>query len=471
MARPPLPAQSTRTRLTDPNMNLIANTVLPALSALLLLGGCVGEPRQPAQLPDLPAAWQRPAQGPVTAHWLAAFKAPYLSALVDRAIAENHALAQQRTVLENARKQADLARARRLPGLDLTLTGQRGRAQAALPVTEQFELGAALDFPLDLWGKLGDAEREAVLALGAAQARYQDAEQRLAAQVVSAGFNAQTAMQLLELFEQRLANLLQFQDVIESAYRSGLNPALDVYLARNTVEQERANVASQRQQSMQAITALELLLSDYPDGRLQLDQALPEFAPAGGAGAPADLLRRRPDLRQAWLELLAADAGLAVAHKNRFPDFSLRAVVRDNNSAFGQLLDGGALAWTTAASLAQPLFQGGRLQALHEQARLRVEQAEHRYLEAVYNAFAEVENELSRALTLEDRVLALRNAKDNAEAALELALDQYQRGLISYTTVLESQRRAFDAQTAVVQLRNQLLQSRVALSLALGGDF
>ena len=106
-----------------------------------------------------------------------------------------------------------------------------------------------------------------------------------------------------------------------------------------------------------------------------------------------------------------------------------------------------------------------------EQARLRVAQAEQRYLDLVFAAIAEVENELSRAVSLQERYDAFLKAQTNAETALTLAFDQYLRGLVNFATVLEAQRRAFDAQTTVVQLRNQLLQSRVALLLALGGSY
>ena len=167
---------------------------------------------------------------------------------------------------------------------------------------------------------------------------------RLAANVVSASFDVAAATQLQALLDQRLANLAQSLDVIDSGYRSGLNSALDVYLARNTLEQERANVAKQRQRRMQAVAALELLLADYPDGQLRIGEVLPEPAEPVAAGAPAELLQRRPGIQQAWLELLAADAALAVAHKNRFPSFSLSANARDTADAFGQLLNGGALA-------------------------------------------------------------------------------------------------------------------------------
>ncbi len=438
------------------------------LAAVLLAAACAGTPPEPPSASDAPAAWQLGSGGAVAADGLATFEAPFLGELVAVAIAENHALAQQRHGLEIARQRVRLARASRLPSLNAALSGQRGRADGSLPIVEQFDLSASADFTVDLWGALGDAEREALRALGAEQARYRGAEQRLVASVVGAAFEAAAAIQLQTLYEQRLDNLAQSLDVIDRGYRSGLNSALDVYLARNTLEQERANVANQRQQRMRATVALELLLADYPDGRLGVGEGLPEPAEPVAAGVPSELLQRRPDIQQAWLELLAADAGLAVAHKNRFPSFALSANARDSSGAFGDLLNGGALAWSVAASLIQPLYQGGRLEALREQARLRLSQAERAYLETVYRAFSEVEVELSRTLSLQARHAAFGNAKANAEAALTLAFDQYQRGLVGYTAVLESQRRAFDAQTAVIELRNQLLQSRVALLLALG---
>ena len=441
------------------------------LAAALLAAGCASEPRAPRVAAELPDAWRQPGEGAVTEAWLPTFDDPYLAGLVNRAIADNHGLAQQRALLESARQQVSLARAARLPGLGLGLSGQRQRAFPAAPVTGQFDLSAVLNAPLDLWGALGDAEREAVLHLAAEESRYRDAERNLAAAVVSAHYDAAAALQHQELLEARLANLVQSLDVIESGYRSGLNEALDVYLARNTLEQERANVASQRQERMRAVTRLELLLADYPAGRFAAGERLPHMVAPVGAGVPAELLQRRPDIQQAWLELLAADAGLAVAHKNRFPALSLGASARDSDGSLGNLPGGGALAWSVAASLTQPLFQGGRLRALHEQAKLRIAQRERRYLDTVYRASAEVETELSRTRNLADRHEAVHDAQASAESALDLAYGLYQRGLVGYITVLESQRRAFDAQSSLIRLHNQLLQNRVALLLALGGGF
>ena len=427
-----------------------------------------------AEVANLPTAWpqvDQSTQSPPEA-WLTTFDAPYLNALVEQAVSDNYDLKQQAIAVERAQIQERLARADRLPSLNLSLSGQRFRPLGELSgISEQVDIAATASFEIDLWGKLSDRQRQAQLNRAAAEMRYLTAQRALAANVVRASFNLISAGQLQQVFNQRLSNLQQGLDVIEKGYRSGLNEALDVYLALNTVEQERANVANQRQVSFEARTNLERLLAEYPSAQISVTQDLPALPALPAAGLPADLLQRRPDIQAAWLDLLAADAELAVAHKNRFPSLDLTGSVRDAASAVSRLLNGGPLAFTAAASLFQPIFQGGRLKALEEQAALIVEQLEQRYLDVVFSSIAEVANELNRSVTLNDRYNAIVQAEVNASPALTLAFDQYQKGLVTFTTVLDAQRRAFDAQTAVVQLRNQRLQTRVALLLALGGHY
>jgi NodT family efflux transporter outer membrane factor (OMF) lipoprotein len=443
------------------------------LCSLLLLAACTQQRQPMLESPDLPETWlTNNASDPVPEHWLESLQAPYLDGLVERAVDSNYQLAQQALQVNIAQRRVGIVRADRLPTLNVSLSGQRFRPIGDFgAISELLEVSANIGFELDLWGRLSDAQRGAELDLAAEKMRYLSAERRLVAQTVSSAFNVISAKQLQDVFSQRLDNLEQGLDVIEKGYRSGLSEALAVYLARNTVEQERANVANQRQVSFEATSSLELLLAYYPSAQYTVAEPLPVLVELPEIGIPSELLKRRPDIQSTWLDLLATDAALAVAHKDRFPSLDLSGSVRDVASAISRLVDGGDLAFSVAASLFQPLFQGGRLQALEAQARLRVVQSEQRYLEVVFAAFAEVENELSRAVSLQDRYNAFLQAEANAASALTLAFAQYQRGLVNFTTVLESQRRAFDAQTTVVQLRNQLLQSRVALLLALGGNF
>lgn len=406
---------------------------------------------------------------PIT-RWLESFGSPELNLLVKGAIDNNHSLAQQALLVKLAEQNVRISKASLFPTLNLSLNAQR--ADSGTVQASDYDLALVAGYELDLWGKLNANQKQSTLNLASQKASYQLAERTLVRDVVNASVDTSTATQLLGLLSQRAQNLTESLDVIQRGYRSGLNSALDVYLSRNTLEQERAGIANQQQLKFEAQTRLELLLGEYPAGAISIAGG-PMVLPTEplSPGIPSELLLRRPDIQQAWLNLMAADAGVAIAHKNRFPSLNLSASLTDSDEDLGQLLSGGSLAWSLSASLLQPLFQGGRLAALEMQAKIVLEQQERRYLELVYLAFSEVEVELNRKQALSDRYDAFVRAEQNATAALELGLDQYQRGLVDYTTVLEAQRRAFDAQTTLIELRNQQLKNRVNLLLALGGDY
>jgi outer membrane protein TolC len=222
---------------------------------------------------------------------------------------------------------------------------------------------------------------------------------------------------------------------------------------------------------IESVSRLQLLVADYPDGGWPLSRELPVIEASIPVGIPSDLLTRRPDIQQTWFNLLSADLSLAVAHKQRFPRLTLNASMSDDANNFSDLLANGSLARSLITNIALPLFQGGRLVAAEEQARQRVIQLEQQYLNAVNNAFSEVERAITRQDRLRRRYDSFLKAEQNAIAAYELSFEQYQSGLSEYQTILESQRRAFDSQNTVIDLRNQLLQNRITLYQSLGGDF
>jgi outer membrane protein TolC len=188
-------------------------------------------------------------------------------------------------------------------------------------------------------------------------------------------------------------------------------------------------------------------------------------------GLPSAVITRKPDLLASWYQVLAQDAALAFAHKQRFPSINLTASLSDSTDELTDLLSGSSFAWSLLGSLSAPLFRGGELKANEEISRLKLKQQEQVYLNDLYNAFASVENTVSTEKSLKLRYQATLAAQQNAQAAEELAFEQYQRGLVTYTTVLEAQGRSFTAQSALIQLKNQLLINRVDLHIALGGDF
>ncbi len=414
------------------------------------------------------------AAGSSSFNWLASFDDPQMKALVEEAVASNYLLAQERARLYQAEQTVVITRANRFPTLDVSLDASRrgfDDSTGATVIAENFSAAVDARWEVDLWGRLSREQQAAQLAMEAQRARLQSVERNLAAATAGAFFDVMEAKQLLEVAQRRLDNTIQSHDIVASGYRQGINDALDLYLARNQVERQRANFAQQEQVLVQTISDLQLSLARYPDGNMKIAQTLPIIKDPIPVGLPSELLMRRADVQEAWLNLLAADASLAASHKARFPSLSLVGSGGVTSIEFGELLDGSSAVWSIAGGLTQPLFNAGRLEALEEQAAARVHQAEQQYLDLVFRAFADVENTISRTASLQERYDSFIDAEMNSSAALNLALEQYQRGLITYTTVLESQRQAFDAEATVVQLKNQLLQNRIDLYLALGGEF
>ena len=446
-----------------------------AVSAAIV-GGCTQSAITPeATEVGMPAGWVRGGDaGSVDLNWLESFDDPQLTGLVSEAIGNNYPLEQERARLYAAEQAVVIVRANRFPELDVSLDGSRRGftdSSSQRVSTESFGAAVGASWEVDLWGRLSKQQQAAQLAFGAQQARFESVQRNLAATTTAAYFEVMEAKQLLEVAQRRLDNAIESHDIVASGYRQGLNDALDLYLARNQVERQQANYAQKEQAVSETIADLQLSLARYPDGRMEIPGMLPVLTKPIPSGLPSDLLTRRSDLQEAWLSLLAADADLAAAHKARFPSLSLVGSAGVASAEFGDLLDTDLSVWSIAGGITQPLFNAGQLEAFEEQALARVRQAEQQYLELVFRAFADVENAISRSASLIERYESFLDAQTNSRAALNLALEQYQRGLVSYTTVLESQRQAFDAETTVVELRNLLLQNRISLYLALGGEF
>lgn len=433
--------------------------------------GIVGE--------NMPAQWQVKAvdsseENQVSDAWLKSFDDNALEEMITYALTHNFQLNADRYNVDLARERLKVSTASDFPELSLSLDNTRRKQVSNSEETSyqtSADIGIDLRYELDLWGKLSDEQSQDRLDYAAAQANFQENKLNLVAKISKAWFDLIQAQQLLNLYQERAENLQRNLSMIQSSYELGLNDALDVYLTKNTVNQELSRVAQQQQIVQVNSRALELLLGNYPLVKEINTEKLPLINTEINLGLPAQLLTRRADIQAQWLALLALDAGLAVAHKQRFPSLNLNANINDSSNELSNLLNGGALAWSLIGSVTSPLFNAGRLESLEQQAKLLVEQKEQQYLQQVYQAFAEVENSISERDSLNQRYAYYLTAKENALAAEKLSFDQYLRGLVTYTTVLESQRRSFDAQTTVIQLTNELLQNRVDIYRALGGNY
>ncbi|MDC9524823.1 TolC family protein [Pseudoalteromonas sp. Angola-30] len=449
---------------------------LLALS-LVLLSGCAGtlNPQQREQAPrDIAATWQHGlAQNAlaVDEQWLQTLENPYIENLVNKALNNNQALLQSAYDVQIQKQQLIISGSALWPDLDLSAQTRRSKDNRPVSYDNASSVTLELSYEVDVWGKLSDAKRQANLNYLAQQASFEQAKQQVVADVVTGWFDLVTAQQLLDLYKRREENAQQNLDIIESGYRQGINEALDVYLARNELNNERTRIANQQATLVSASRSLERLLGDYPKGDISAEVELPVFLSPINTGIPSELITRKPQLRASWYQLLASDAGLAYAHKQRFPSLNLSASVSDSTDRVSDLFSPSSLAWSLLGSISAPIFNGGQLKANEEIARLNAQKQEQAYLDTLYDAFSDVENAITQQQSLQASYKSTLEAQENALAAEQLSFEQYQSGLVTYTTVLDAQSRSFDAQSSLIETKNQLIANRINLYVALGGDF
>ena len=422
--------------------------------------------------PRLPDNWQTSSQaGAVEESWLAQLESPQVHDLVKKALTANHQFAIQAYTLKIAEQQLIISGSALWPELDLSFKSGRSKSNTSNTYTNTNSVDLNLSYEIDLWGKLSDADRVSNYNYLSQKASYEQYKQQLVVDVITTWFSVIEADKLLNLYRSRVENAQQNLAIIEAGYQSGLNAALDVYLTRNDLNTELTRVSEQRSVKIELVRKLERLTGEYPKGELIVNADLPLLTNEIPVGLPSELVSRKPALKASWYQLLSQDAGLAYAHKQRFPSISLSASIGDSQPDIGDLLSGSSLAWSLLGSISAPIFNAGELKANEEQARLTLKQKEQLYLDTLYEAFSDVENAITQESNLKQSYDSMLAAQENADIASTLSFEQYQSGLVSYTTVLDAQTRFFEAQATLIKIKHQLIANRINLHLSLGGDF
>ncbi|ALO36127.1 RND transporter [Colwellia sp. MT41] len=447
--------------------------LLPLLASLFLFS-CSNTSQVDEKLKNLalPDNWQQSTQTLNIEHnWLSQLDNPQVQQLVTKALAANHQLAMQAYALEIAEQQLIVSGSQLWPELDLAFSSGRYKDNQSASYTNSNSVNLNLTYELDIWGKLSAAEQVSNYNYLAQKATFEQYKQQLVVNVVTTWFQVIEADKLLTLYRRRVANSQQNLAIIEAGYNSGLTAALDVYLTRNDLNNELTRVSEQATTKTKLIRQLERLIGEYPKGELIVNANLPLLTNDIPVGLPSALISRKPALKASWYQLLSQDASLAYAHKQRFPSIVLSGSVGDATTDIGDLLSGSSLAWSLLGSVTAPIFNAGRLQAKEEQARIELRQGEQLYLDTLYDAFSEVENAITTEKSLKLSYYTMLAAQENAKIAATLSFEQYQSGLVSYTTVLDAQKRSFEAQTTLIKIKYRLIANRINLHLSLGGDF
>ncbi len=482
-------------------MRTAAQRLLPLGATVSLCLGCGGL-RIPVSDPEVeftPApAVVEVAETPA-ADWWTSFGDPALDGVVERALSGNLTLQEAAARLAQAAADAGVARSALYPQIGTGVERIQARqAFIGLPISDiagsvglpipglgeedvltadfvRYGLSLDLTWEANLWRAASPRARAANAVVGAAVAEVAGARVSLAGQAARLYFLAVEAREQARIAEEITASLEETVRWTGERARIGEAALAEVDAAKARLAEARATAASRRQAVSAAVRGLEVLFTDYPDGEPGPDWELGGGLPAVGspvpAGAPADLISRRPDVASAERRLAMSKEFTEMARRARYPQFPLTSSAGTATTGLKDLVNGDFSVWSLIARIAAPVFQGGRIRAQirHEEARDR--EALAVYARTVLTAYQEVEAALSAEEALSEVESRSAEALSASQRALTRTGAQRRSGFVSRLAELDAERAVLMAESGHLSRVRARLDNRVNLSLALGGGF
>ncbi len=467
-----------------------------AIAAAVLLAGCgpIVEPhgllgrlwhvevgpdyrRPPVNMPMDFRGRMGPPDGPSFADlpWWHVFGDPALQNLVTRALEGNYSIQTAVANIEQARAQVGVTASQLFPQVGYEGGAERQRAFffPNLPnTTFNTFLGAFnLAWEVDLWGRIRRSTE-------AAQAAYLASEEARRGIVVSLVSGAATAyFQLLELDREvaiahdSAETYRQTFDLFMRRYIGGTDTKISTARAQANLQASIASIAALERQITQQENGISVLLGTNPGPVERGTPLIEQTMPSTPEGLTTDLLRRRPDIREAEQNMIAANAEVGVAVANFFPVVGLSALYGGESAKVENVVKGSGNIWNIAANITGPVFQGGRLIKSYQAQQAFWDATIAQYRATVIEAFREVAD----ALAAEAKLVEQRRAQEAQVAALHesvrLSLSRYQIGLANYTEVLDALQLLFPAEASLAQTQRDQLVAAVNLYKALGGGW
>ena len=416
--------------------------------------------------------------------WFQVFKDEQLQALIRHALERNYDLRDAVARVEEARAALGITRSDQFPtfGAGASVEVNRLSRDGATPLPPQFlssqnrNFGTAalqlLSFEIDIWGKLRRATEAARADLLSAEETRKAVVTTLVSDVATAYLTLRELDYELEISTRTLQTREESLNLTKSREVGGVSTELDLRQAEELVYTASETIPQIHRQIEQTENRISLLLGENPNtvlrGRSLTDQQVPPEVPPG---LPSALLERRPDIRAAEEDLIAANARIGVARAAYFPTLSLSGALGGASTQLSNLFSGPASLWNLTPQITQPIFTAGRLKS-----NVRLAQAEHErmlihYEKTIQTAFAET----SDALIAHQRFRESRVKQEALEKALEdrlrLAYLRYHGGVDTQLNALDADRDLFQAQLDLARLRLEEVLSVVELYKALGGGW
>jgi outer membrane protein, multidrug efflux system len=473
----------------SPQRRTLALTVAIVCTSGLLLAGCKLGPDYRRPDTKAPASYRfasgADAGSLADAGWWQVYQDTRLQQLIREALANNLDVGIAAARVDQARAALGATRLQQLPKLSVSAGAERARTSqfellpGTPPITNIFELQGNLSYEVDFWGKYRRASEAARAQLLQSDFARQDVIAALVAGVATAYFTLQALDEQLEITNRTIATRQKFVDLTSAQHDRGTVSELDVATAQGQLAIAKANLPELQRQIGLTEDQLSVLLGHNPDQVLRTpletselvaaDAATP--APVPAAGLPSSLLERRPDLREAEQNLVAANAQVGVAKANLFPTITLTGTGGVASTALSSLFTGPARLWSFGGSALQPLLDSQRNLYELDLADAQKRQALLQYQKSVQSAFQEVSDALIARQQYAEVQIQEQTWVAAQRTANTIALARYRVGYASYFNVIDSDRDLFSAELSLSAARLNTLLSVVQLYRALGGGW
>lgn len=461
-------------------------------TASLLVAGCmhVGPDyvRPKATLPPAyveTGPWKdaTPSDEVIRGKWWQIYQDSALNGLEEQAAVSSPRIQAAVARVEQARAILGFTDADRFPTLELSPDAARYRVSGNRPdqpekvpgnheyTISRFRLPLYASYEIDLWGKISRLGESAQRRMEASIAAYYGVLLTLQSDIAQTYFQLRASDEELALLTRSIELRERARDLVASRKRGGLASELDLARVETEVAATQAEAQAALRRRNDLHYALAVLVGAAP-GRFDLtvEPFVPQ-PPVIPAGMPADLLERRPDVAQAERLLAARNAEIGVARAALFPSIKLTGSLGFESTELSDLTNRDSQIWLLGASLAQPLFDAGRLRSNVDRARAVYAESLATYRDRLLIAFKEVETTLAALRILDLQHESQLRAVTSAGRAEQLATARYKSGLVNVLELVDAQRTRLQVERGRVQIRQQQMLASVTLIRALGGGW
>jgi multidrug efflux system outer membrane protein len=454
-----------------------------------VLTGCAVGPNYKRPTVDVPGTYRgstpeqaaAPASGTASSSlgdekWWDVFQDKELQALIRAALKNNYDVRIAATRVLQARAQLGITRADQLPSLGAggNIASQQSPTIGPIPAYEitQGQLTASAAYNFDFWGKYRRATQAARANLLANEWAQEEVKGTLVADLATAYFELRELDLELEISKRTFRSRSESLQLTQTLEQHGINSLLDVRQSEQLVYTAATEIPDFERQIAQQENAISILLGnnpgDVPRGLRLTEQP---HSPEVPVGIPSSLLERRPDIREAEQNLIAANAEIGVARAAYFPQISLTGAAGYESPALTNLFSGPAGIWTMVASVSQPIFEGGRLKSNVRLAEAQHEQMLLTYEQTIQGAFRDVSNGLIAYQKDREFRIQQEHLVESAQDAARLSEVRFKAGTTDYLEVLTNETNSFSAELGLAQAQANELITLVQIYQALGGGW